>query len=172
MISGSFAPQLMKPVLYRSVVFWLGLFVLVFLGWAWASSLKVGRTIMRDLVLEGPRIPGQSLRERAFYSDGASLNDGRIVLAYTRVADLQPHVTLRYARSIVLRFPAGPRWALGQVDGGSSHGSAMKLATVRHFRLDVPVGGVVGRYLLLGVGIIAWRRRRWRRFASGGNRPS
>jgi hypothetical protein len=159
---------MMKPVLRRPVVFWLGLFVLVFLAWAWVSSLKVGRSITRDLMLEGSWIPGQSLRERAFYHDGASVNDGRIVLAYTRVTDLQPHVTLHYQRVVQLRFPAGPKWALRGIDEGSSHGDRMKLATVTHYRLDVPMWGVVGCYLLLAAAIIAWRWRRWRRFASVG----
>jgi hypothetical protein len=63
---------LIKPALSRSVVFWLGVFVLVFLGWAWMSSLKVGRSIMRDVVLEGSPIAGSSVRERAFYYDGVS----------------------------------------------------------------------------------------------------
>jgi hypothetical protein len=154
------------PALYRSPLFWLGTFVLVFLVWVWADSMRAGTSATRGLVLEGARKPGQVTPERAYFHDGMNLNAGRIVLAFTRVTNPQPHVTVRYDPGIFFRFPAGPRWSLRPIDP-ESHEVGMKLATVRYYRVDVPMWGIVASYLGFAAVVIAWRRRRWRRTEGG-----
>jgi hypothetical protein len=91
-------------------------------------------------------------------------------VACTRVRNLQPHARVYYQSRVHMRFPAGAQGTLPVIDGGSNHDAGMRLATVRHYRADVPIWGVVGCYLVIAAAIVAWQRRRWRRLAGAGDR--
>jgi hypothetical protein len=153
------------PALYRSPVFWLGAFVLLFLVWVWAGSMRTGRSASRMVVMQGPVSPEKKRREWSYYDDGVMLDGGKLMLVHTSVKDVPSYVTVHYDPVITMSFPAeSGSWA-GRFRWGPHHDNELDLPAVRRHFVEVSMWGIVGSYLVIAGGIIGWRRRRWRRLA-------
>ena len=63
----------MKPALHRSIVFWAGLLVMGFLGWAWRDSMR-GQTFVRVGTFNASSLWGGLILENSPYA-GARITD-------------------------------------------------------------------------------------------------
>jgi hypothetical protein len=163
----------MKPALHRSVVFWLGVFVLMFLGWLWADSRRTTTSLYKILELEDTRAMPPLTDAMTYTSreasciNGVTLHDGKLVLSYASATKLKPHVTMRRGPLTFMRIAPDYHWQVPALGGGMYYDGA-NLATVRRYQVVVPMWGVVGLYLMGSGGVLWWRRRKWRRFLLDG----
>ncbi|WP_341405277.1 hypothetical protein [Luteolibacter soli] len=143
----------------------MGLFVLVFLGWAWRYSYGRGTEVYRVVTLEdaGPMGPMSHPMPRALYDDGVSLDSGRMVLSYTRVVKVEPG--FRVDRTGVSHMHYAPELG-GKVPAfraGGYRDAEVAMATVWRYRVEVPVWAMAGIWVMVWCGVLWWRWRRMKR---------
>jgi len=161
-----------KRGLYRSVWFWLGCFVLLFLVWAWVSSYERGTLVHRQTMVakvKGPPPATSSTGARyfdgpvAFAINGVGVESGRIVLTYATVSDVEPGVVVQRGAVACRRSAARTEDLPPMFLMEKRHDADVKTATIMRYGVIVPVWCVVVLYLMGCGGVLLWRRRRWRR---------
>jgi hypothetical protein len=150
--------QRMKPALHRSAVFWLGVFVLGFLMWAWVSSYRTGTSLYRIVIIEETGV-----KPRAVYDEGMNVDSGKILFSGVSVAKPRAHVTVVHEPLSLVRHPpeAGDSAPVFKVR--SYHDAEVTMATVQRSHAEVPVWAIVAGYLFPWGAVLVWRTRRWRR---------
>lgn len=146
------------PAFYRSVVFWLGLFVFSFLVWAWADSWKTMTMVYRPQLVEGA-----IMREAC--DEGLLFEDGKFVLHRARVETRVPWLKVRREPLVYQREKGEFAWWMARLNTGVDRDD--ELVSIKCDRLEVPMWGIVAAYANLWAGALAWLRRRWWRLAGG-----
>lgn len=161
-VQGGGGSERTKRVLYRSVWFWLWALVLAALVWVWADSRKTQTHSFQAWVLFEP-VEGR-LRPYINYIDGVTLDDGMVILNWGDATIGDSGLVLRPETK---RFTRGKSEYLG--DGWSQGGTSRKDhvlpngGRLMEYRVKVPMWGMAGCLVLLGGGVLMWRRRSWRR---------
>ena len=162
-----------KPALHRSVWFWLGCFVLLFLVWAWVDSYETGTLVYRQTLVakvKGPPAATSSPGPMSMYYEtpivfgvnAAGLESGRIVLSYTSVSNPGPGVVVQRGDLACRRSAARTEFLPPMFLMEKRHDTGVKTATVLRYGAVVPVWGVVVLYVMLCAGVLVWWRRRVR----------
>jgi hypothetical protein len=148
------------PALYRSPLFWLGMFVPVFLVWAWGDSMKKRTEFVRRVMFRDVGMPVE------VSEDGVFVANGRIVLTWTSVTELLPPVTefrrpYKYSRHSAVY----DRTWFAKPAMLREHDEMWTWAKFIRQQVVIPMWLVMAVYLVLWDGVLRWYRRRWRRLA-------
>ena len=154
----------MRRALHRSVGFWLGCFVLVFLLWVWVDSWKVETSLERMWFIEAPAEIDYSVLSGP-HTDEVAVDSGRIIISWGRAVIRDPLVRTSCFPFHAAREPAEPggEWFATPVVRRYEDGESLR-AMVVAYRVVVPMWGIVGLYVMGCGGVMWWRRRRLKRF--------
>jgi len=152
-----------KPALYRSVVFWLGCFVLLFLVWAWADSLKT-RTSYRRIWAVATLVGPGTARHVGTCIDAVWVDSGRVGFRWNHAKVASPGLRGLYQRFEFAREPASGNEAIQRMPmAAREQHDPTTGVTIVSYRVAVPMWGVVVLYLMVCGGVMVWWRRRMRR---------
>ena len=159
----------MKPAFHRSPLLWVGFFVLMFLGWLWADSRKTTTSMYQVVEIEHVG-PGRSIMPvgtlfSASYVNGVTLHKGMMFLSYARVAELDAQSRMRRGPLSFMRISPDYHWQVPAL-GPLNFGDTTHLATVRCYRVRMPMWGVIAGCAIVWGGLLTWRWRRAMRMIS------